>query len=111
LIAAALSLPFSRKAARRILGRIIDEDSAALSVDVTQWHTYRYEWGLTRSSFWVDETLALESTVSPRAPLGLVIWIDNQFAAFTSHGELKWGLEPNPQEAWLEIEDMESLVQ
>jgi hypothetical protein len=55
----------------------------------------------------VDETLALDTLVSPRPPLGLVIWIDNQYAAFTPDGELKWGLEKTLTDAWLEIENVE----
>ena len=107
LLPAGLTLPFSRKATRRILSRIIDEDAATVSVDVTQWHSYRIEWSSNRSAFWVDEALALETTVSPRPPLGLVIWMDNQYAAFTSQGKMKWGVEENLTEAWLEVEKIE----
>ncbi|MBI3740008.1 MAG: hypothetical protein HY258_13255 [Chloroflexi bacterium] len=107
LIAAGLVLPFSRKKTRQLLSRVIDEDSATVSVDVTQWHRYRFEWGPSRSAFWVDEALVLESPVSPHPPLGLVIWIDNQYAAFTPQGKLSWGLEENSKSEWLEIEDIQ----
>lgn len=107
LLPAGLALPFSRKLTRRLLSRIIDEDSASIGVDVTQWHSYRLEWSPSRSAFWVDEALAFESPVSPRPPLGMVIWIDNQYAAFTPQGKLAWGLEENPTSAWLEVEDVE----
>jgi len=50
----------------------------------------------------------LDTPVSPRPPLGLVIWMDNQYAAFTPDGELKWGLENNLTEARLEIENIEA---
>ena len=103
----SLALPFSKKRARQLLGRIIEEDSADIHVDATQWHTYRFGWDPNLSRFWVDEVLVLETPVSPRPPLGLVIWIDNQYAAFTPNGELKWGIETNPSEAWLEIENLE----
>jgi hypothetical protein len=56
----------------------------------------------------VDESLVLDTPVSPRPPLGLVIWMDNQYAAFTPDGELKWGLENNLTEARLEIENIEA---
>ena len=36
----------------------------------------------------MDDELVFESQVSPRPPLGLVIWIDNQFAAFTPEGNI-----------------------
>jgi len=90
-----------------LLSRIIDEDTAIVSADVTQWHSYRLEWSPSRSTFWVDESLVLDTPVSPRPPLGLVIWMDNQYAAFTPDGKLKWGLENNLTEAWLEIENIE----
>jgi hypothetical protein len=56
----------------------------------------------------VDGQPALRCEASPRAPLGLVIWIDNQYAAFTRRGRLSWGLEANPQEAWLEVADLQA---
>ncbi len=100
-------LPFSKKKARRLLGRIINEDSAIVRVDITQWHSYRLEWSPNRSAFWMDEALVLDTPVSPRPPLSLVVWMDNQYAAFTPDGKLKWGLEKNLTEAWLEIEKVE----
>jgi hypothetical protein len=107
LLPIGLTFPFLKKKARQYLSRIVEEDSAAVSVDVTQWHSYRFEWSENRSAFWVDETLILETPVSPHPPLGLVMWIDNQYAAFAPDGKLKWGLEKNPAEAWLEIESIE----
>jgi hypothetical protein len=107
LIPAGLALPFSGKTSRRLLSHVIAEDAIDLSVDTTEWHAYRFRWDFSRSTFWVDEKLVLESPISPASPLGLVIWIDNQYAAFTPDGRLKWGLEENLQSAWLEIGDVE----
>jgi len=98
---------FSRKSTRRMLSKVIAEDSANLSLDVTQWHAYRLEWSPSRSSFWVDDSLVFQSPVSPRPPLGIIIWIDNQYAAFRPDGTVKWGLEENLQSEWLEIERVE----
>jgi len=103
----SLTFPFSKKRARQLLSRIIDEDSAIVSVDATRWHDYRFEWNPNQSGFRVDDALLLETPVSPRPPLGLVIWIDNQYAAFPPNGDLKWGIESNPSGAWLEIENVE----
>ena len=105
LIPAGLALPFSAKTTRRMLGKVIAEDASALSVDVTQWHRYRLQWSLKRVVWEVDDVRVFESAVSPNPPLGLVIWIDNQFAAFTPQGKISFGvLEGN--EEWLEIEDL-----
>jgi hypothetical protein len=45
--------------------------------------------------------------VSPRPPLGLVIWIDNQYAAFTPNGRIGFGVLENPEPAWLELKEIE----
>jgi hypothetical protein len=107
LISAGIALPFSRTRTRRLLGRIIDEDGIRLSVDVTQWHRYKLDWRESRVSFEVDDVQVFESQVSPRPPLGLVIWIDNQYAAFTPEGKIGLGVLENPEPAWLEIKDLD----
>ena len=101
-----MALPFSRVAARRLVSRVIEEDGVALSVDPSQWHRYRLEWSLKRVVWEVDEVRVFESAVSPNPPLGLVIWIDNQFAAFTPEGKISMGVLANPEPAWLEIKDL-----
>ena len=45
--------------------------------------------------------------VAPHGPLGLVIWIDNQYAALPPTGGLRFGTLANLQPAWLEIEQLE----
>jgi hypothetical protein len=107
LILAGLTLPFSRRMTRRVLGKVIGEDGIALRVDVTQWHRYKFDWHEERTSFEVDDVRVFESPVSPHPPLGLVIWIDNQYAAFTPAGKIGFGVLENPEPAWLEIKDLE----
>ena len=120
LILAGLALPFSRKMTRRILGKVIDEDGVQLwshetqqqavglqRVDPTQWHRYRLEWREERVVFYVDEVQVFESSVSPNPPLGLVIWLDNQYAAFTPEGKIGFGVLENPEPEWLEIRELE----
>lgn len=107
LIPAGLALPFSRKTTRRLMGRVIGEDGVRLRVDITQWHRYRLDWREDRVSFEVDDAPVFESTVSPIPPLGLVIWIDNQYAAFTPQGKIGFGVLENPEPAWLEVKDIE----
>jgi len=121
LILAGLALPFSRKLTRRILGRVIDEDGLQLwrheaqhqavgvqsqGVDPTQWHKYRLDWRERRVSFEVDDLQVFESHVSPHPPLGLVIWLDNQYAAFTPEGKIGFGVLENIEPAWLEIREL-----
>ncbi len=117
LAGAALMLPFSPKAARRQLSQVIREDarrldgntqprSAAAKRDVTEWHRYAVEWTDARTRFHVDDVCVLDAPLSPRPPLGIVLWIDNQHAGFNPQGKLTYGLEPNPEPAWLEIRDL-----
>jgi len=107
LVPAVLAFPFARRATRRWLGRMIDEDGSALSVDPVQWHAYSLRWGEERVVFEVDGAVVLETPVSPRPPLGLVIWIDNQYAAFTPEGRMGGGILKLDAPAWLEIENVE----
>ncbi len=89
------------------MGKVIADDGIRMEVDATQWHRYRLDWRETRASFEVDDELVFESQVSPGPPLGLVIWIDNQFAAFTPAGRIGFGVLENPEPAWLEVKDLE----
>jgi hypothetical protein len=112
LIPAGMAFPFSRKVTRRMLGRVIEEEGIDLRrgerpFAPTDWHGYRLEWSLNRVSFEVDDVRMLDSSVSPHPPLGVVIWIDNQFAAFTPEGRIGFGVLENPEPAWLEIKDVE----
>jgi hypothetical protein len=106
LLPAGLALPFSPKITRRLMGRVIGEDGTRLSFDVTQWHRYKLDWREDHVSFEVDDAQVFESSVSPKPPLGLVIWIDNQYAAFTPEGKIRFGVLENPEPAWLEIMDI-----
>ena len=106
LISAGIALPFSRQKTRQLLGNVISEDGVALSVDVTQWHRYQLDWREDHVSFEVDDVQVFESSVRPNPPLGLVIWIDNQYAAFTPEGKIGFGVLANPEPAWLEIKEI-----
>lgn len=79
---------------------------AALHAPMDDWHRYQIEWQAERARFWVDEQLVLESRFVPRAPLGLVLWIDNQYAIVTPQGRFGAGLLQIEDEQWLEIEDL-----
>jgi len=105
LILAGIILPFSRETARKIISKVIKEDGVALRVDVTQWHAYRLEWSQTRVLFYVDDALVFESAVSPNPPLGVILWIDNQYAAFTPEGKIAFGVLEGKEE-WLEVADI-----
>ena len=97
--------PRLARALRPLFRAFIQEESFAPGIDVTQWHRYTLDWRVDGVSFKVgDQTF--ETGITPQAPLGLVIWIDNQYAAFPPSGQLAYGTLENPQSAWLEIEEM-----
>lgn len=91
---------------RAISSRVIREDSAALSVDVTQWRHYRLRWDASGVTFEIDGAAAFRTNLRPQGPLGLVIWIDNQYAAWMPDGRLGMGTLAHPS-AQLEIETLE----
>lgn len=91
---------------RAIAGKIIREDAAHLELDVTQWHEYSLKWSSMRVEHFIDGQLLFETATSPQGPLGLVIWIDNQFAAFKPDGTVKAGTQENLSPAWMEVTDI-----
>ncbi len=111
LAPAALTLPLLpirplSRWMRKITSKIILQSAVPVEVDVTKWHEYKIEWRCNGCSFFVDGQPILETPISPRGQLGLVIWIDNQYAAWTSDGRAGWGTLANPA-AWMEIEGLE----
>jgi hypothetical protein len=89
---------------RQLASRIIQQDATRVDVNETQWHSYSIEWAQEACVFSVDGKSILRTPCSPLPPLGMVLWIDNQFAAWTPEGRLKFGTLENPG-AWLEIEN------
>jgi hypothetical protein len=87
---------------RRLAGRMVKQSAAAIDTDVTAWHEYAIDWKNDKTVFTMDGLISLETPLSPRPPLGLVLWIDNQYAAWTPQGKLGYGTLANP-EAWLEL--------
>ena len=85
--------------------RLICQDAVRVDVEVTAWHEYSILWLDGDCSFQVDGVKILRAFCSPRPPWGLVLWIDNQYAAWTPEGRLAAGTLENPS-AWMEIEDI-----
>ncbi len=91
----ALPLLFFRPTARvlrRVAARLIQQDATALPLDPTEWHTYAFDWQTRHVVFCVDGQKVFETDISPRGPLGVVIWLDNQYAAWRTDGSLNWGV-------------------
>jgi hypothetical protein len=114
---AALAAPFMRRAGlyqrlwpffARSFGiaeqALAEVPAAALSA----WHTYTIEWGTRTAIFSVDDTAVLTAP-APQGPLGLVIWLDNQYLAVHPSGRLRYGLVAKSEMQWLEIADLSLL--
>jgi hypothetical protein len=107
---ALVPLLFFHPWARRIrakLSQVIDEQSIQLGVDVTQWNYYRLNWRTNKVEFSINSEPVFVSPTSPSGPLGLVIWLDNQYASFKPSGEIKMGVLKSSTPAWMEIEGLE----
>ncbi|MCC7362491.1 MAG: hypothetical protein IT317_23625 [Anaerolineales bacterium] len=75
-------------------------------VALTDWHAYTLDWQRDAAVFTVDGVERLRAPTPPRGPLGLVIWIDNQYAVASLEGRFGFGVLPVPEAQWLEIADL-----
>jgi hypothetical protein len=78
---------------------------AGLRHYMEQWHTYTLDWGEERACFSVDGEGILQAP-SPRGPLGLVVWLDNQYLVATPWGRLRWGLLDIPDRQYMEMDTL-----
>lgn len=109
LAAPLLPLLILRPAARhfrRMARELIHQDAVNFDSDATYWSDYRIEWKESQARFWVNAELILETKASPLGPLGLVLWVDNQYAALPPDGRLGYGTLANPTPVSLEIRDV-----
>lgn len=104
--APALLWPPAAVRLRRAARRWIHESAAEINVAVTEWHRYRIELEPRSARFSVDSRLCFETNCAPQGSLGLVIWIDNQFAAFPPDGKLRLGTLPSTQPVWMEVTNL-----
>lgn len=98
--------PVSRQL-RRLTSCFIHEESQKADINASYWHEYELIWLDDKVQFMIDKKMIHDTNLSPCPPLGLVIWIDNQYASYSSNGAIRFGLEANPQSAWLEIRNLE----
>jgi hypothetical protein len=105
LAAPFLLVPKASRSRRRIAASIIRSDAKKLELDYSEWQEYQLEWGPGRVLFAVGGQTLFASDVSPSGPLGLVIWLDNQFAAWRPDGGITAGRLAN-EAAVLEIEQL-----
>ncbi|MHA1939724.1 MAG: hypothetical protein ACW97O_16080 [Candidatus Thorarchaeota archaeon] len=91
---------------RRQARRYVMQDTAGLDFDATEWHTYEIDLQLEGVIFRLDGQNILETKISPEGPLGLVIWVDNQYASLPPDGSVGYGTLANQEAAWIEMDGL-----
>ena len=107
LLAPFLALPPAARLLRRLGRGFVRQSAAGLALDVTAWHRYEIEWTHQQVAFRLDDRLVFQTEVIPHGPLGLIIWIDNQYAALPPHGRVRYGTLAHSASAWIEIDQLE----
>jgi len=54
----------------------------------------------------MDGEIQAVSAEPPSSPLGLVIWIDNQFAVASPENGMRFGVVPLREPQWLEVANL-----
>ncbi len=108
LLTAPLAIPLLNLAPiyRRLwppVQRLFRIAEASLPAAMTEWHHYRLAWNTAEAVFTVDDREVLRCPFSPAGPLGLVIWLDNQYLVATPWGRFRYGLLDAPGSQWLEL--------
>jgi hypothetical protein len=98
------SLPPLRRWALAQARRVYKSEERLLPIDPSQWHTYGIEWRPDSAAFFVDGVEVLHSMHPPLPPLGLVLWIDNQYAVASAEKGFGFGVLALEREQTLELE-------
>lgn len=96
------------RAAARWLNRLSGAREVPLdayTASLRDWHDYEIEWRTEVARYRVDGREVLAVINPPRGPLGLVIWIDTQYAIATPRGQLGFGALAT-SEQWLELAEV-----
>lgn len=88
----------------------IKQDAMPFTLDLKGWHEYQIHWDTSQVNFFLDDREIFETPLTPQGPLGLVIWVDNQFASWMADGKIRMGTIKNPQPAWIELKDLNLLT-
>ena len=86
--------------------RAVEGAQSAPIAGLDSWRRYEIDWSVERARFSVDDRTVLEAVDPPTEALGLVIWIDNQWAALSVGAGLRFGIVPHAPGASLEIRQL-----
>ncbi len=79
---------------------------APIGLPMDRWAQYRLIWLPGGCSFSIEDQVILQTSFSPRGPLGFVCWIDNQYLLVTARGRIKWGVLSTTISQRLELADI-----
>jgi hypothetical protein len=96
-------LPGIRRPVVRAIRGAVRAWESGLAARLDEWVRYGLEWESAEARFLVDGKQVLRVPAPPAGPLGLVIWIDNQFAALSLERGIRFGTLPTGEPQWLEI--------
>ncbi len=89
-----------------IYQRAIGAAETLIKLDLRDTHTYRLDWLRRKASFFIDDRLILETSRSPRGPLGFVAWMDNSYGIVTPQGHVDFGFTTVPGCQWMELQHL-----
>ncbi len=104
---ALAQIPGLKRPVMRNALQFAQAEESLISNPLDEWHRYELDWFENEARFSVDGQTILQTSVSPPAPLGFVIWIDNQYAIASPEGGFRFGVRPIAEEQWLEIRGLE----
>ena len=74
-----------------------------INIQLTEPHIYQIDWLKDRVIFSIDDQTIHASPYSPHGKMGIVIWIDNQYAIVTPQGRFGWGLIEISEPQWIDL--------
>jgi hypothetical protein len=104
-LAAALlaQIPLVRRPVMRSVLHQVTAAEAMLSSGADELHEYELTWEPGAATFRVDGAVVLRTEEPPRAPLGFVAWIDNQYAVASPERGLRFGTLPTAASQSLDL--------
>jgi hypothetical protein len=99
--------PWLRRRLWPLVRRSLAMNFQRLDAAMDEWHSYQLDWQDSSCVFRVDGQVVLQTSDSPRGPLGFVAWIDNQYLAATPTGRFRWGTEATTHQQELELRGLQ----
>lgn len=66
--------------------------SQSIKLSWNMWQQYQIDWYADRVEFWLDQQLVLKTASVPTSNLGLILWLDNQYAQVSPRGIIRGGI-------------------